>query len=891
MNAMANTTPIVTTVMKTTTKEKTPNRAEAASRVNVLDFCEEHYEDILTVMDKICRNKRKEVHTRLEFGGNSRKSRRMREYSQNTSAKTLSARYRNPSERPQIRDRLRNNYGNVFGRLGHRRQSAFKRLSDTYSPSTTKSGPDREYSKDGSYSRGRPHKRDFSPSKDRPRSRDSSYGIEESYDEEDLAVPWSCEEVDPFTPRIRNFKSLRKTRMPNNVKTYDGTGDLKDHVKKFQAAAQVERWAMPTWCHMFNSTLIGTVRVWFEELPPESIDGYKDLKAVFLTYFMQQKKYVKDPVEIHNIKQNDRETIEDFIKRFKSVEEMMIATAACIRGETVVASKKKVHTPWKSQDQSKRKTQNFAYVKEITFSPLTANKGTGGPLVIEAEISGHAVHRIYVDGGSSMEVLYEHCFNWLRPEIKSQMVLACDNQYDSFASRNFSWDDDLPLPDNEDKVFNPRILIHEKSVTIITRVTQEKKLAISFASLVFEEFDPPFYELLVFKVVPNSMRLLSFSSENKEKVFKPGIYTSEKLSSLQTIKEVQSLNGKLASLNRFISKSTEKSLPLFKTSKKCIKKSDFHWTQDAEHAFKQLKQHLARLPCWCWADTNKSRRNGFTYALMFQFTASNNEAEYEALIVVLRIAAQMGVRNVYLSVDSMLVANQVLGTYIAKEEVKYLEKAKSLTSGFANFSISQVPRSKNKKADSLSKIASSNIDFMKPFGCPVTILNTLDHLGKFGGKADEGFLVGYFVNRRGAEWLFDIDSLTKSMNYEPVTAGNQTNDDADDKDTNEVPGKGDKGVSEGSEIDDQERTDSSLDSVDLPNGKRAIGTKRVFRNKKDERGIVVRNKARLVAQGYTQEKGIDYDEVFTHVARIEGISLRAKEQGNKAKLLLLRFCL
>ncbi|GKB30671.1 copia protein [Tanacetum coccineum] len=61
--------------------------------------------------------------------------------------------------------------------------------------------------------------------------------------------------------------------------------------------------------------------------------------------------------------------------------------------------------------------------------------------------------------------------------------------------------------------------------------------------------------------------------------------------------------------------------------------------------------------------------------------------------------------------------------------------------------------------------------------------------------------------------------------------------------------------------------------VDLPNGKRAIGTKWVFRNKKDKRGIVIRNKARLVAQGYTQEEGIDYDEVFAPVARIEAIRL------------------
>ncbi|GJW12458.1 putative ribonuclease H-like domain-containing protein [Tanacetum coccineum] len=97
------------------------------------------------------------------------------------------------------------------------------------------------------------------------------------------------------------------------------------------------------------------------------------------------------------------------------------------------------------------------------------------------------------------------------------------------------------------------------------------------------------------------------------------------------------------------------------------------------------------------------------------------------------------------------------------------------------------------------------IDFMKPFGCPVTILNTRDHLGKFDGKADEGFFVGYSVvskamrvfNKRtriveetlnirflentpnvignGPDWLFDVDSLIIFMNYVPIVAGNQTN--------------------------------------------------------------------------------------------------------------------
>ncbi|GJT61141.1 putative ribonuclease H-like domain-containing protein [Tanacetum coccineum] len=61
--------------------------------------------------------------------------------------------------------------------------------------------------------------------------------------------------------------------------------------------------------------------------------------------------------------------------------------------------------------------------------------------------------------------------------------------------------------------------------------------------------------------------------------------------------------------------------------------------------------------------------------------------------------------------------------------------------------------------------------------------------------------------------------------------------------------------------------------VDFPYGKKAIGTKWVYRNKKDERGVVVRNKARLVAQGHRQEEGIDYDEVFAPVARLEAIRI------------------
>nr|GFA38779.1 putative ribonuclease H-like domain-containing protein [Tanacetum cinerariifolium] len=67
------------------------------------------------------------------------------------------------------------------------------------------------------------------------------------------------------------------------------------------------------------------------------------------------------------------------------------------------------------------------------------------------------------------------------------------------------------------------------------------------------------------------------------------------------------------------------------------------------------------------------------------------------------------------------------------------------------------------------------IDFMKPFRCPITILNTKDYLGKFDEKADKGYFVGYSVVRNGQDCLFDIDSLTISMNYVPVVTGFQTN--------------------------------------------------------------------------------------------------------------------
>ncbi|GJY87108.1 hypothetical protein Tco_0501736, partial [Tanacetum coccineum] len=102
---------------------------------------------------------------------------------------------------------------------------------------------------------------------------------------------------------------------------------------------------------------------------------------------------------------------------------------------------------------------------------------------------------------------------------------------DSVFYEDFSEVDALPSTDNENKVFNPGILIHENLFEITIRVTNCAKNVnkTTNASLILEDFNPPFYELPFHKEVPGSETLLSFSSENEEKVFNPRILTSKRV--------------------------------------------------------------------------------------------------------------------------------------------------------------------------------------------------------------------------------------------------------------------------------------------------------------------------------------------------------------------------
>ncbi|GJY99193.1 hypothetical protein Tco_0516623 [Tanacetum coccineum] len=78
--------------------------------------------------------------------------------------------------------------------------------------------------------------------------------------------------------------------------------------------------------------------------------------------------------------------------------------------------------PWQRVARQ-RITLSFSPDPEISFPPLE-EEGTEGPMIIKAEIGGHFIHRMYVDGGPASEIPYELCFNRLRPKIKNQMVPA-----------------------------------------------------------------------------------------------------------------------------------------------------------------------------------------------------------------------------------------------------------------------------------------------------------------------------------------------------------------------------------------------------------------------------------------------------------------------------------
>nr|GEU68650.1 hypothetical protein [Tanacetum cinerariifolium] len=290
--------------------------------------------------EKVQNEKVKEVKARLNFEGCSRRNSKVQEVSQHSESQTPNVRV----AKAQAGGKGKRD-GGVFNILGDKGKSVpahSESRYQSYRSKRTKSIPKKRH-----------HERTcsqriemFSKSKDSGGGhlKSKSKKQRSSIEDDDLSQPWVCEEIDPFTSRIRYSDLLKKTMMPNNVKTYDGSDDPEDHLKIFQADAKVECWAMPTWFHMFNSTLTGSAR---------------------------------DPVEIHHIKQREGESTKDFMQRFKaesrhvkgasrisgfmhritnpelikqlhdnipkSVDEMMRVTTAFLKGEVAASNQAQKH--------------------------------------------------------------------------------------------------------------------------------------------------------------------------------------------------------------------------------------------------------------------------------------------------------------------------------------------------------------------------------------------------------------------------------------------------------------------------------------------------------------------------------------------------------------------
>nr|GEW91355.1 hypothetical protein [Tanacetum cinerariifolium] len=154
--------------------------------------------------------------------------------------------------------------------------------------------------------------------------------------------------------------------MPSHIKPYDGSEDPGVHLKIFQAAAKTEWWAMPTWCHMFNSTLTRNARVWFDDLLSESVDIYDDLKKHSWKTIFSRKggaRVHEDLWIVHEIK------IPELINRLhdkipKTMDEMMRVTTSFLRGKWQLKNhkRKKSFLPWRQQEGNQKhgfRKENF----------------------------------------------------------------------------------------------------------------------------------------------------------------------------------------------------------------------------------------------------------------------------------------------------------------------------------------------------------------------------------------------------------------------------------------------------------------------------------------------------------------------------------------------------
>nr|GEU70101.1 reverse transcriptase domain-containing protein [Tanacetum cinerariifolium] len=246
---------------------------------------------------------------------------------------------------------------------------------------------------------------------------------------------------------------------------------------------------------------------------------------------------------------------------------------------------------------------------------------------------------------------------------------------------------------------------------------------------------------------------------------------------------MQSLSGKLAALNRFIAKSAKRRLRRYfeahpvkvitdqpiknilnntetsgKLAKYVIELGVYNITFVHCNAVKgpggfPLRDFVHRWSLWIkriGGMFGSDRTSGieYTYALRLTFSSTNNEAEYEALLAGLRIACRMNISNIEVKVDSKLVASQINGSYETSKDsmMKYLAKAKEYAYGFKSFSIKNIPRNTNQKANVLSKLASVAFNHLTK-EVLVEVLNE---------RSREGQEIHTIVEEEGDNWMTPI---------------------------------------------------------------------------------------------------------------------------------------
>ncbi|GJS98873.1 hypothetical protein Tco_0820043 [Tanacetum coccineum] len=146
------------------------------------------------------------------------------------------------------------------------------------------------------------------------KGKDKGKGPTEEVDE-DLKNPYKEVLKSPFTRRIIEFLAP-SYRMPANLKIYDGSTDPDDHITHFVGAANQGEWEMPVWCKMFQQTVDGPLRGWFDRIPNGCIDGWADLREKFTERFALSRRCSKDPTKVSKIVRRANETLPDFKERW-----------------------------------------------------------------------------------------------------------------------------------------------------------------------------------------------------------------------------------------------------------------------------------------------------------------------------------------------------------------------------------------------------------------------------------------------------------------------------------------------------------------------------------------------------------------------------------------------